>query len=249
MVSYELDRADVAAFRKQMARMETVLGKSVETSIKWAAINLMISLGAHTKVSKKLRKVVKNPLYKAASRKRADQAAARQRRNDKRRAPWGVMRYERFGNGEQYFQPIYRTGTYGQIRFQNKKTADWFTIERGTGRVVKELEVGKESHQIEGIMQSPKRKIGRSGMAKKAWKWAQAHMYNSGNSGIMGVPNIIGVTVIGNGNDRSLTIHNRSRYAVDALQDGSSSVSAAMRAAARSLEDKINKELAKRAAK
>lgn len=235
MVSYELDRADVAAFRNQMKRMETVLGKSVEQSIKWAAITLMKSLAARTLVSKKLRPVVENPHPDA--------------KTDGRRAKWGVMRYKRFGNGEQYFQPIYRTGEYGQIRFKNKKTADWFTIERGTGRVVKELETGKESHQIEGIMQSKKRVIGRSGMAKKAWRWAQAHMYNSGNSDIMGVPNIIGVTVIGKGNDRSLTIHNRSRYAVDALKGGSSAVSEAMRAAAQSLEFKINQELKKRAAK
>ena len=249
MVSYKLARADVAAFRNQMKRMETVLGKSVEQSIKWAAINLMKSLAARTLVSKKLRKIVKNPLYKAKSRKRVDQAEARQIRNDKRRAPWGVMRYERFGNGAQYFQPIYRTGEYGTIRFQNKKTAEWFTMEKGVGRVKRDMETGTELWQIEGIAQSKKRVIGRSGMAKKAWRWAQAHMYNSGNSGIMGVPNIIGVTVNGKGNDRSLTIHNRSRYAVDALNGGSSSVSEAMGAAARSLEDKINKELKKRASK
>lgn len=235
MVSYELNQSDVAAFREQMKRMETELGKSVEQSIKWAAITLMKSLAARTLVSKKLRPVVENPHPDA--------------KTDGRRAKWGVMRYKRFGNGEQYFQPIYRTGQYGHIRFKNKKTADWYTIERGTGRVVKKLEQGNESHQIAGIMKSPKRNIGRSGMAKKAWRWAQAHMYNSGNSGIMGVPNIIGVTVMGKGNNRSLTIHNRSRYAVDALKDGSSAVSEAMRAAAQSLEFKINEELKKRGVK
>ena len=46
MVSYELNQSDVAAFREQMKRMETELGKSVEQSIKWAAITLMKSLAA-----------------------------------------------------------------------------------------------------------------------------------------------------------------------------------------------------------
>jgi hypothetical protein len=236
MVSYELDKADVAAFRKQMKRMETELGKSVEASIKWAAITLMKSLAARTLVSKKLRPVVENPHPNA--------------KTDGRRGKWGVMRYKRFGNGEQYFQPIYRTGEYGKTRFVDKKTFEWYTIDKATGKRVKESITSQEGGDVPlSIGKSKKRIIGRSGFSKRIWKWAQAHMYNSGNSGIMGVPNIIGVTVIGKGNDRSLTIHNRSRYAVDALKGGSSAVSESMRAAAQSLEYKINEQLKKRLAK
>jgi hypothetical protein len=236
MVEYKIRESDIAAFRNVLKQAEKELGKTTESALKWGAINVMDTLAGATRVSAKTRPIVKNPSY--------------DKKTSKPRDKWGVMRYKPKTN-EEYFQPIYRFGNYGTYRIWNKSKGKWLTIDKDLGRRIKDSETLDDDTAKNDpvLMKSKKRKITRSGLAKKAWRWAQAHMYNAGTSVIMGVPNLMAVKVWGKGNNRAFRIDNKSRYAIAAMKGGERTVSYAMGKAARSMEHKIGLELKKRLAK
>lgn len=125
MVSITFPKADIDALVRQMERAQVELGKSVKQSMQWAGVEVCGTLAGSCKKSPKLRKVVKNPKPAAQT--------------DKRMAKWGVMRFVPNVTEMTYFQPIYRTGEFGKIRFLNKKTGEYLTRDRITGKVTRNI--------------------------------------------------------------------------------------------------------------
>jgi hypothetical protein len=228
--SLELDTAATRRLFAAMERNSRDTGRSGKSSLAWGGIKLMESLGAQTIRSKRLRKVIENPnqAYKL----------------DRRRARFGVMRP--FQDRSPKFIPIYKTGEHGTIRFENKKTATWFTID-DSGRVKKELDTGKNPALINGIMQSPKRKIGRRGFAAKSWKFLRQRVGSGGAIFIDGKPNMGEVVWSGGEFDPAVTITNKVSYMHKALKGGAAALANAMNAAAKGmmfqLDEKIRKKM------
>jgi len=226
-VSVDYPRVKVDKLFAQMQRAQKELGKGLKDSVKWSGILLMQSLAARTKVSKKLRPIVRNP--------------NKRYKTDARRAPFGVFRYDK--TGKKYFKPIYRTGEYGRVRFLDKKTYEVKYINTLTGTV----------HRAEKYDQTPelsiktdkRRKIGRSGLAKKTWQWATRNM-GGGMANIMRVPGIANIRWSGGTNNPTVKISNRIRYMVDALKGGYAAVNTAMENAARKMANRIDDRLAKK---
>jgi hypothetical protein len=227
----QLNQADVTKWQQAVLRNSRELNKSMKSSLAWGMSKICESLGAQTPVAKKLRPVVENPdaRYKA----------------DKRRARFGVMKYR--PTSEQYFVPIYRTGEFGTIRFQNKKTATWFVTDRTTGRTTRDLETGTGSDQIPGIMQSKKRIIGRRKFAKESWRFLKIKTLAGGSINIFSIPDMGSIKWT----DGQTAIHlkNKVRYMTKILLGGESAVSFAIAKAANAMTAIINKRVAEKMAR
>jgi hypothetical protein len=228
--SVDLNKADVKALFDAINRSSKETSRSMRSSLTWGGLKLASSLGAQTIRGKKLRKVIKNPDKRS--------------KTDGRRANFGVMKLFQDRGGK--FIPIFRTGQHGDIRFKNKKTATWFTVD-STGRVSRELATGAGEFQLAGIMQSPRRKIGRRGFAAKSWKFLQQRMKTGGSIFIDGKPNMGEVIWSGGKDDPTVTINNRVSYMPKALRGGTSAIGNAMSAATAGmvyqLDNKIRKKM------
>ncbi len=227
--SIEMDRAAVARLFAAINRNSKETGRSARSSLAWGGTKLASSLGAQTVRSKRLRPVIENP--------------DKRYKKDRRRARFGVMA-QRQDRAEK-FVPIYKTGEFGNIRFENKKTATWFTIDE-SGRVRRDLSAGKGPGQIPGIMQSPKRKIGRRGFAANSWKFLRMRMNRGGGIFIEGIPNMGEVIWSGNKYDPTVTINNRVSYMAHALKGGTAAVSNAMNAAAKGMMHQLDQKIRKK---
>jgi hypothetical protein len=220
--------ADVLAFRKAMELAQKELGKTSKESIVWGGRVICDAMANATTKSKTKRPIVKNPHPKAGI--------------DGRRGIWGVMNYIRFGGGAQKFNPIYRGGEYGaKVRWTEKngvllrnRDGSWEKFSKDDLAVYGNLGTGLE------LKDHPKTKIGRSGMAKKAWQWAKKFVRNGGQASIFGVPKMAEVYWMGDG---SLVLKSNLRYAVDALKSKGSEINEIMGRAAKIWESRITKQL------
>jgi hypothetical protein len=89
-------------------------------------------------------------------------------------------------------------------------------------------------------MQSPKRKIGRRGFAKKSWSLLQVRMGRGGYIIVDGVPNIGDVHLKNMTTDPTITITNRVVYMLKIIQGGNMALSSAMDAAAKGMMHQID---------
>jgi hypothetical protein len=228
--SIEFPASDVRQFFSSVERASKDLGKPMLSSLQWAARLLLQSLAASTKVSKKLRPVVKNP----------DKGY----KTDMRKAPYGVMRWDR--TGKQYFKPIYRTGEFGKLRFFDKKTVAWYDRSSGSGQWVKIAsgpDVANPETIVPGIMTDKRRIIGRRGFAKKVWLWSKGAIGSGGTATLMRVPNIASVKINRSQVDPSITVVNRVNYLQHALKGGEQQINTAMARAMRKMESEIDRKL------
>ena len=226
-VSIEFKKVDVSRLFAQMQRAQKELGKDLKQSVKWGGILLMQSLAKRTRISKKQRRIVRNP--------------DKRYRTDARRAPFGVMRWDK--HGKKVFRPIFRTGEFGRVRFLDKKTFEVKYINTLTGAV----------HRADRFDQTPdlsiktdkRRKIGRRGLAKKTWQWAIKSMAG-GMANIMRVPGIADIRWSGGTENPTVTIRNRINYIDKALKGGYAAVNTAMEKAARRMANRIDDRVAKK---
>ena len=226
-VSIELKKVDVSRLFAQMQRAQKELGKDLKQSVKWGGILLMQSLAAQTKVSKKLRPIVKNP--------------DKRYKTDARRAPFGVMRWDK--HGKKVFRPVYRTGEFGRVRFLDKKTFEVKYINTLTGTVHRASRYDQTPDL--SIKTDKRRKIGRRGFAKKTWKWATKSMAG-GTANIMRVMGIADIRWSGGTDNPTVTIINRINYMDKALKGGLMAVNTAMENAARKMANRIDDRVAKK---
>jgi hypothetical protein len=217
-----MSEAVMAAVRRDVKHTGNTLGKSLS----WGGRKVCESLGARTPKGKQaLRKVVENPDERW--------------KTDNRRARFGVnvLRQDK----PPVWVPIGRTGEFGKIRFKSKTTGEMLVRDRATGEVRRQtFELGKGPDQVPGVMQSPKRKIGRRGFAKKSWKLLQVRMGRGGYIIVDGVPNIGDVHLKNMTTDPTITITNRVVYMLKIIQGGNMALSSAMDAAAKGMMHQID---------
>jgi len=226
-VSIEFKKVDVSRLFAQMQRAQKELGKDLKQSVKWGGILLMQSLAKRTRISKKQRRIVRNP--------------DKRYRTDARRAPFGVFRYDK--HGKKVFRPIYRTGEFGRVRFLDKKTFEVKYINTLTGAV----------HRAERFDQTPdlsiktdkRRNIGRRGFAKKTWQWATRSM-GGGTANLMRVMGIADIRWSGGTSNPTVTIINRINYMDKALKGGLMAVNRSIENAARKMANRIDDRIAKK---
>jgi len=229
----EWSKSDVNDFMRTMRRAEKELNMSTSSAVAWAASLIARSLSAATKTAPKARRIVKNPNKKAAT--------------DRRRAPFGVMAYDR--SGKKVFRPIYRTGEYGKLRFFDKKSVSWYERDKGGGswnKIQSGPDIGNPNLVAPGIKTDKRRLIGRRGMAKKAWRWAATRTRNGGTANLMRVPNVARVTITGkNTANPKIRIDNNLRYAGAAFKSGGA-VNEAIAKAQRKMAHEIERRVAKK---
>jgi hypothetical protein len=226
MIDVSVSSTDLRGLMAAMERGRRELGKTLRGSIAWAGAKVAKSLSAGTRQSPKLRKVIRNPHPDA--------------RRDGRRAKFGVEKYDR--NGVKYFAPIGRTGEFGKIRFVAKRTGEYLSRDRVTGKVAR-VRFETSADTVPGIMQSRKRVIGRSGLAKKSWKLARSRMNTGGTGRVMDVEAPVRVSWRGRDDYAVLRIENDLRYATKALRGGEAGVGLAIEAAARGMMGLIDRRI------
>ena len=225
-IQIEWPKEDVRNFSREMDRARKVLGMSLNASVAYAGRLVAQSCGASTKVSKKKREIVKNPL-KALTRSK-----------DKRRADYGVYKYR--ANGTRKFVPIYRTGEHGTYRFVGKRKRE-LTV-HGSFYNKPEMNI----YAAKSVTDHRKRIIGRSGLAKKTWSVAVRFMNRGGTIRPMGIWNEAArITVSRKQDEPKIHIHNKLRYATDALKGGENRIETALGRAYRKMHSEINRKAAK----
>ena len=215
----------------ERARRET--GKGMRASVAWGGRHIARSLSASTLPGKKLRPVIRNPdsRYKT----------------DHRVAPFGVWNY--YQSRPRKFRPIYRTGEFGKIRFFDKRSFSWFERDRFGGRW-RSLPSGPDVANPEivapGIMNDKRRKIGRAGMAKRAWRIAAQQIGARGNSvvNLMGVDKVASIRWSDLNRNPTLRITNHLKYASLAFRaKGAHAITSAGERAAQSMKYVLEKQL------
>jgi hypothetical protein len=235
-------QADVDALYAQMQRAQTELGKSADKALADTGSYIGHALAAATRVAPKLRKVVKNPHPDA--------------KTDGRRAKYGVYKFKTAKDGDKYsvdservFVPIYRTGEFGKVRFKSKTTGEYLVREQdGTVRR-QEITLGDTEFSTPGIMESPKRRIGRSGLAKKSWQWTARHTLTGGRGQVHDVPAAVEIQWARTGKVIMLRIINYLRYMEKALVGGRQSVDTTVQRATNKMRNAIDKRVAEIAQK
>lgn len=236
-VQFDFPQADVNRLFDAMKRSANELNKDNGSAMKQAVGYLVRSLSASTKISAKLRPIVKNPNKKW--------------KTDRRIAPFGVMKYKK---GNQYFVPIYRTGEYGKLRFFDKKSASWFDRRSGKWeKIPSGQDIANPEIIVPGIMNDKRRKIGNRGLAKLTWKLAAKNLnqrldgmtFGSIKSAITAKIAAQNIETKSNfkGNDVFVEIHNSLPYIRSAIKDDFGSV---FDRAARAFEYNIERQLEKR---
>jgi len=227
----KFDEKSYSDLAKAMQRASGEIGKSTEDVIKWTGNKIAVSLGAATRQSPKLRKIIKNPDKRAGK--------------DRRVAIFGVDRYKT--DGSKKFIPIYRGGEYGAgYRFISRTTGEMLTRGRD-GQVhrtkfsLKEFEAAGGS----GIKNSPKRKIFRRGLAKKSWRGIKNRVNSGGAVSAMDAKGIARVKHIRGSGKFGIVIINHLRYIEAALIPGSlpSTLSRAARSMEHIMEERAGKGL------
>jgi len=227
-MSAEFDKAGANALMAAIHRDAARAGGTLRNSLAWGGRKVAESLGAQTpKGRQTLRKVIENPDPRW--------------KTDTRRAQFGVMKLRQ--DKPPAFLPIYRTGEHGKIRFKSKTTGEMLVRDRETGEVRRQsFELGKGPDQIPGIMQSPKRKIGRRGFAKKSWRFLTMRMNRGGPIIVEGIPNMGEVVWTGGTADPTIRITNRVSY-IEKILTGS--IGSAMAAAAAGMMHQIENNIRK----
>lgn len=231
----EFPQADVNDMFAQMERARKELGKSFKDSLQWGGALLTRSLAASTKqVSRnKLRPVVQNPDARW--------------KTDRRRAPFGVMRYTK---GKKAFMPVFRTGEFGGRRFYDKKTMSWFERhgpQRNQWRKISSgPDVANPEIIVPGIMNDKRRNIPRKGFAKRAWGWLGRQMRRGGTIRVDGVPDLGYIRWSGGTADPTVTIVNKVKYADKALKGGKMAIETAMGRASQAMLGRINRLVEKK---
>ena len=237
-VSIQIPTGDMQKLFQQIARAQKELNKSLYASVKWGGRLFLDSMSAGTKVSAKLRPIIKRPKWDP------DYARAR---NDSRFAPYGVKVWDRAG--KRKFKPIYKTGEFGKLRFFDKTTVAWYDRSGGSGqwrKIQSGFDAANPEILVPGIKTDKRRVIGRRGLARNAWRWARRNIYRSGTGSVMGVNDVASLAWGGDKYNPSVTITNHLRYALNALRGGMSGVSSAVAKSSRSMATRINAEVAKK---
>ena len=168
-----IDGASVINFGALLNELQIETGRSAEDALQYASGKFLASCSAAAKPGIKLRKVIANPLFKAADSSRDARKAARAAKSDMRRARFGVMKYSQKEGPK--FQPIYRTGEFGRTRFLDKKSGQirWRSKK---GTLNKEFNFDQGIEGNPSIKNDKRRVIKRAGLARKIFRIMRAQV-------------------------------------------------------------------------
>ena len=224
-VDIKLDQATADAFFAAVDQAQRDLGKSTLASLQWAARLLCESLGAETKKSKPTRKTKMNrganPMPENRGINKTSTVTFEAYKGGSPITRSLAIVATNKSDGQRYMRKMYLSEKFGR---------DWLP------------------YNLMDMRNDPRLKIGRSGLAKMAWKRAKANITHGGTGFGKGVP-LADVTVTRSFTDPSITLSNKLRYAVDALEGGEGAVNAAMHSATNKLVHEIKRRAAERLAK
>jgi hypothetical protein len=218
MITLSTDNASVNSIINDIKRLDAAGKKSVHEATKWAGIVVCTSLGPQTKVSPKMRKVVRKAVI--AGSKPVE----------------GVMMYI---GGKETFVPL--NSEDARVRFMTAKSGKELVQFLATGKfVTKEFYLTMKKSQL--IRQTDRMIIRMNGLARRSWKWLQGRVkrggYASDGKGGRNV-RVGNVTWFGD----NITIHNKLAYIQDTLVGGAGSVDVALENAAKSFKWKVDQLL------
>jgi hypothetical protein len=179
-VNIDFPQADINAMNEAFKRYVDYYKGNIPKTVEKTCVQIIKALRGSTKVSPKIRPLVRNPLNLKGL--------------DLRRAVWGVNKYK---NGMPYFSPIAGSGEYGKIRYRSKKSLTVMEWDKQTGKRQKvnitnaDLEMAGRSDLM--LKNHPKRKINRSGLAKSSWGWMLGKL---GKAAAFNQPEISGSTTV-----------------------------------------------------
>ncbi|GEM_PF-5398490 len=231
IITASIPKADMAALVDQIKRAEKVLGKSTKAAVQMAGRNMVISLGAITKISEKKRKIFERP--------------DKQWLTDHRVARWGTYKYS---GGKKYWVPIHSRGAHGKVTYKTLKSKRVMVWDKATGehKPIEFANKGKaDKDQIE-MSKHPYLIIRRRRLAKRSWMFLKARMRVGGSiqdyktgTGIIGAVVWRGI----GGVNPTLIINNKLRYAMTALKGGEAALGGVVGNASRNMARKITKRL------
>lgn len=224
-VTVEVPEKDIAELSRVMALRAKLLKEDAEKTVSYTAWFIGKAAGAATKVAPKLRPIVKNP--------------NKQAKTDRRFAPYGVTRYRR--DGSTYFQPIYRTGEFGRVRFIDKESLQVRYRSKFSGKIISEYETA----QAPGLsIKSDKRRvIGRRGLARDSWRWIIGDLGHApGQTWNQKKAAYYGVTKALQQSEPTITLTNKLNYADQAFKiKGRATVDNIMRRAANAMRKDLER--------
>jgi hypothetical protein len=172
-----IDGASVVNFGGLLNELQIETGRSADQALQYASGKFLASCSASAKPGSKLRKVIANPLFKAADSGADARKAALSAKSDMRRARFGVMKYSQ--KAPPKFTPIYRTGEYGRVRFLDKKSGQirWRSKK---GTLQKEVNFDQGIEGNASIKNDKRRVIKRAGLARKVFRIMRAQVLAGG---------------------------------------------------------------------
>jgi hypothetical protein len=232
-VTFTLNPADVAAFDGAIKRISTELKWTPQRATKFASVALGRSLGAATVLSKKTRKIVRNP----------DKSYRKLARQFKGTPVWGVMKYNKAGKQEwvpmrsQYGKP-FPSKTTGKMLVRDLKTGAVHTYERV---ISGNLESGDKSD----YKKHPLVKIARRGYAKSTWVFILRAIGKFSGSALQpDAARAVRVSQQAGRDDYKITMNNMLSYIRKAAKGGRLDVNAAMHKAGAGMMGYIDRKLA-----
>jgi hypothetical protein len=165
-VNVDVPEQDVEALRKTFGRYVAYYRGNLTKAVEKTVVQIIRALSGSTKVSASIRPLIKNPDPRA--------------KTDARRALFGVAKFDNKmkagrvylgrGNPREYFSPLRGTGEYGAaVRYIGRNKV--LMRVRGGWEVFTRAELEARSLSSLTLQNHPKRKIGRSGLAKASWSW------------------------------------------------------------------------------
>ncbi len=155
-VSIDVPASDIESLNQTFTRYVAYYKNNIPKAVEKTMVQIIKALSGSTKVSSKLRPIVKNPdpRYKT----------------DARVAMLGVYKYSNKKNPRKYFSPIKGTGEFGAaIRYVGRNKV--LMRVRGSWEVFSRAELESMNMSSRTIQHHKKRIIGRSGLAKSSWSW------------------------------------------------------------------------------
>ncbi len=134
----------------------------------------------------------------------------------RRRAKFALIKYNK--QGQEIKVPLWGTGKGGIRRYETKSEAN----------------------------KSPRRKIGRRGLARKSWKMARQKLGGGEISRIYGVPSLAEISWSGGASNPSVIITNRIRYMDKAMIGGMGGINKALQSSSNKMMKRIEQEIEKK---
>ncbi len=227
-MTYQLNELDVARWQNAVMRNSVKFGQTAKSSLAWGMMNVTKSLGAQTPVSKKIRPIVENPNWNNDP--------------DYSKGRYGVMKYSQ-KLPQPYFKPIRGSRAGNKIRFVSRTTGEVLERDMTTGEVHRIDTQGAGHLDLFDIQNHKQRKIGRSGFAKKAWKYLGIKTLAGGLIYVDGIPNM--GEIKWSDSNKTIQLNNKVSYTQRILKGGAMAVNMALQKATASMLYKINGNIKK----